>query len=340
MKKYKVKFSTNSTYWDWIRQTPGRKGIWSDCQFFVNEDIEECDFWFVYEDLPKNETVKCVPENTVLIMGEPESVKKYNEKFLTQFGTIITSNRSLKYHNVIYSQQGLPWFVGGKFQKETKSWKEKFEKDYDELSSIKSVEKTKLMSIIFSDKTFTKGHIKRIEFVQKLKEHFGDKLDVFGIGSNEVEDKWNALAQYKYAIVVENSSYDDYWTEKLSDAYLSFCYPIYYGCKNIDKYFDKDAMTVIDINDFKGTVDKIEKVMSENYYEKHYDKIVEARNLVLNKYNIFALMSEFVNDHFVEGEKELVAIYPQKTFKKKPNIFQKAMSKIKRIYKKIVCSKK
>ncbi len=338
--KYKVKFSTYSTHWDWLRQTPGRKGIWGDSQFFINKDIDECDFWFVYEDLPKNETVKCPPKNTVLITGEPESVKKYNEKFLAQFGMIITSNRTLKHRNIIYSQQGLPWFVGGKFQKETKSWKEKFEKDYDELSSIKSANKTKLISIVFSDKNFTKGHIKRIEFVKKLKEYFGDKLDVFGIGFNEVEDKWDALSPYKYAVVVENSSYDDYWTEKLSDAYLSFCYPIYYGCKNIDRYFDKDAMMVIDINDLRGSVEKIEKAMSENYYERYYEKIIEARELVLNKYNIFALMSDFVNKNFVDGEKELITIYPQKFFEKEPNVFQKAVSKIKRIYKEIVYGRK
>ncbi|MGI6394062.1 MAG: glycosyltransferase family 10 domain-containing protein [bacterium] len=333
---YKIKFSTSNTYWNWIRQTPERKGVWGNSQFFVNEDIDECDFWFVFENLADTESVKCSPEKKVLITGEPESVKKYDKIFLSQFDTVITSNRLIKDLHIIYSQQGLSWFVGGKYQKETKSWKKEFDKDYDELSLMKSVEKTKPISVMTSDKSFTKGHIKRIEFVKKLKEYFGDKLDVFGIGFNEVEDKWDALSPYKYAVVVENSSYDDYWTEKLSDAYLSFCYPIYYGCKNIDRYFDKDAMMVIDINDFKGSVEKIEKAMSENYYERYYEKIIEARELVLNKYNIFALMSDFVNKNFVDGEKELITIYPQKFFEKEPNIFQKAMSKIKRIFKEIV----
>jgi hypothetical protein len=313
----KVKFSPSNVSWNWIRQTPERKGIWGNCQFFINEDIEECDFWFVYEDLPKNETVRCPRGNTVLITGEPESVKKYNEEFLAQFGIIITSNRSLKHHNIIYSQQGLPWFVGGKFQKETKSWKEKFEKDYDELSSIKSVNKTKLMSIVFSDKNFTKGHIQRKKFVEKLKNHFGNDLDVFGVGFNEVEDKWDAVAPYKYHLAFENCSVDDYWTEKLSDAFLGFSYPLYYGCKNIDKYFDKDAMAIIDINDFKGSVEKIEKVMSENYYEKHYDKIIEARDLLLNKYNVFALISELLSEKSFTTEelrRENMMLKKQKCF--------------------------
>lgn len=49
--------------------------------------------------------------------------------------------------------------------------------------------KTKLISVITSNKAFTKGHLKRIEFVEKLKAYYGDKLDVFGQGFNSFEDK-------------------------------------------------------------------------------------------------------------------------------------------------------
>ena len=289
----KVKFSANNGNWDWIRQTPNRSSCWGDCQFYINKDIEECDFWFVYEDLSKNETAKCSKQNIVLITGEPEGIKKYSPKFLNQFGTIITSNRSLKHSNIIYSQQGLPWMVGGKFQKETKTWFDHFDKSYDELCSINPQSKMKMMSIVFSDKNFTKGHVKRKKFVQKLKKCFGDDLDIFGVGFNEIEDKWDAVAPYKYHLALENSSVDDYWTEKLSDAFLGFSYPVYYGCRNIIEYFESDAMSIIDINDFKGSVKKIEQIISENYCDTYMDKIVEAREFILNKYNVFALMSDF-----------------------------------------------
>lgn len=330
--KYKIKFSAKSTYWDWIRQTTRRKGTWGDCQFFVNEEIDECDFWFIYENTSKEERVICDPENIILITGEPESIAEYDQEYISQFGKIITSNRLIKHPNTIYSQSGVPWFIGAKFINETKSWKEEFDKDYDELIKMESVAKSKLISVISSNKFLTKGHIQRIRFAKKLKEHFGDRLDLFGAGFNDVEDKWDALAPYKYTIVLENSSYNDYWTEKLSDAYLSFCYPIYYGCKNIDKYFNKDAVTTIDIKDFNGSVRTIAKVISENYHEKYFDKITEARNLVLNKYNVFALMSDFVNKNFVDGEKKLVTIHPQSVFEKKPNIFQRMRNKILRLY--------
>ena len=34
---------------------------------------------------------------------------------------------------------------------------------------------------------------KRMEFIEKLKKHFGDKVDLFGRGIKEVADKWDAL---------------------------------------------------------------------------------------------------------------------------------------------------
>ena len=50
---YKIKISTQFPEWPLLRQTPGSKGIWDNCQFFVNQDVEECDMWVVYEGLLK-----------------------------------------------------------------------------------------------------------------------------------------------------------------------------------------------------------------------------------------------------------------------------------------------
>jgi len=80
-----------------------------------------------------------------------------------------------------------------------------------------------------------------------VKDYFGERIDIFGRGINEIEDKWDALDRYKYHIALENSVVEDYWTEKLSDAYLAGCYPIYYGCPNIEKYFDISSLARINI---------------------------------------------------------------------------------------------
>jgi len=39
----KVNVSTPFPEWPLPRQTPGQTGIWGNCQFFVNQQLEECD---------------------------------------------------------------------------------------------------------------------------------------------------------------------------------------------------------------------------------------------------------------------------------------------------------
>jgi len=114
--------------------------------------------------------------------------------------------------------------------------------------------------IIYSDKKLTEGHVKRHEFVASLKAHFGDELDIFGRGFRYVSDKWDAIADYKYHIVIENSRFPHYWTEKLADAFLGWSLPIYYGCPNITDYFDPNSFVSIDIESPKLSILKIDRL--------------------------------------------------------------------------------
>ena len=51
-------------------------------------------------------------------------------------------------------------------------------------------------------------------------------------------DKEDGLKPYRYSIIIENSSENDYFSEKLVDACLLETVPIYWGAPNISKYFD------------------------------------------------------------------------------------------------------
>lgn len=68
-----VKLTTSSPEWPLFRQTPASSGIWGNCRFYLNEKVEECDFWVVYEGL-----------------SEPPHIKPYNQRFLKQFGMVVT----------------------------------------------------------------------------------------------------------------------------------------------------------------------------------------------------------------------------------------------------------
>jgi hypothetical protein len=289
---------------DIIRQTPGSQGIWGNCKFFVNQNIDECDFWIVYGRLLKIEKTVCPEENVIFMSGEPSSTTTYNEKFLKQFNTVVTCNRELKHFNKIYTQPTLPWHFGHYINKY----------DYNELKDMTCPPKTRLISAITSNKVVTPGHRKRLDFIMNLKEYFKDKLDIFGRGINFVEDKSSAILDYKYHIVVENSSFEHYWSEKLADSYLGYSYPVYFGCPNINDYFSKNALTKIDINNLKSSIEIIEDVTGSGCFDYCSKDVRKARSQVLDEYNFFPWFHNFCNKSSKSGKKIRIILKPEKIY--------------------------
>ena len=323
----KVKLTTNFPEWPIINQTPSSQGTWGNCQFYINDNTEECDWWVIFNGLQKEETVKCDPQNTIFITGEPASIKKYQKKFLDQFNYVITSHRNIGHRNKFLTQQSLPWMIGGNFIEKSRSWGEKFSKNYDELASMGPIKKTKIISIISSNKSQTAGHRQRLKFISYLKESFGDKLDIFGVGNNSIPDKWDGLAPYKYSIVIENASDPHLWTEKLSDAFLAQSFPIYFGCPNIYDYFPKNSLAVIDITNPKEAISQINRIIADNTYEKSLPDILKAKNMVLNKYNLFPSLFNFIDSLPQFSKKEWVTLSPEK---KGASLINKIINKIRK----------
>lgn len=327
MLKIKLTFPYN---WPIIKQTPGRSGKWGECMFYINQDISECDFWVVFDGLQQVEKTVCPLDNTLLITAEPPSIKTYHKDFLNQFASVLTCHQ-VNHKNVIHSQQGLNWMVGGRYIKETHSWEEKHTKDYDELTSIETFKKEKLLSIILSNKTLTQGHRDRLEFLNKLKEYFKNDLDIYGVGFNEVPDKWDVIYPYKYNIVIENSSFKNYWTEKLSDAFLAGAYPIYHGCPNIFDFFSSDDLSLINIRETERAIEKIKSIIDADTYEKKVDEIKTAKSLILNRYNFFNVIDGFIKNRFNRcSTKSKVTLIPEYKFGKHHLLdkVSKALSKL------------
>lgn len=285
-----IKVSTAFPDWPLIRQTPGSKGWWRDCRFVINQPMEACDYWVVFDDLPQLETAVCPPEHIFLVTGEPPAVKSYPSRFLAQFTKIITCHDLDPRFFAIHRQQALPWMVGWAVHAGVTLG---YSKDYDELKSITDIKKEKVISIIASDKSFTEGHRRRRLFVQQLQSVIGDALAVFGRGVREIGDKWEAIAPYKYHIVIENSRVRDYWTEKLSDCYLAGAYPLYYGCPNLSDYFERDSFSFIDINQMEAAVQNIKAAIDNDLYSKSLRQLQRAREKVLDEYNFFPMIYHF-----------------------------------------------
>jgi len=182
-------------------------------------------------------------------------------------------------------------------------------KSYDFLVNLKyeSIAKNKLLSMIVSGKGNKKGHLKRRIFTIKLSNEmkslchiYGSKWNndlnkdaYFGELGNYHNDKkkdtskYDGLINYKYSICIENIRRKNYFSEKFTDAILCFTIPIYFGCPNISDFFPKNCYYEIDINDSQ-VYEKIKKIIDKPIDDSHIKDLHIARDLILNKYNIWA----------------------------------------------------
>ena len=103
-------------------------------------------------------------------------------------------------------------------------------------------EKTQLVSMISSNKSMVPGHRKRLEFVNKFK----DQVHLYGRGFRDLVAKEDGLRDYMFSVAVENAVYDTYFTEKLTDCFATGTIPVFYGCKGVTEYFNKDGIIFLD----------------------------------------------------------------------------------------------
>lgn len=275
--------------WPLQRQTPSILGQWENFQFHINTENNDFiyDYWIVIEDIFKKETTFCTSGNLYLITHEPESVNKYSQNFIDQFDKIITNRSDIKHHSIIPTQTFLPWIIGAKFDSKNKKWLPSYSKTYDELKRIKFPEKYKKLSVILSNKTFTKGHRERMNFVLSLKAILKDDLDIFGDGFKPIADKWDALYPYKYHLAFENCEQNNYWSEKITDSILAFSFPIYYGCPNIRDYFHSDSFIKIDLSEKDVAINQIVEIVNSDLYLQRRNSLENARDLILDEYQFF-----------------------------------------------------
>lgn len=265
-----------------IGQTPQNKGIWGNYKFEINNNCDECDFWIIYASTSKKEVVHVPSGHTIFITSEEVDQKIYIPKYLRQFDKIITSRSDLDSYDIIKSHYINAWFV---------------RKTYDHLMSPNN-NKSKWLSIISSDLTHLSGHKKRFAFVNKLIGHFKDKVDVYGKGTRFVEDKWDALSDYKFSVAIENATIPGYFTEKIVDCFLAETCPIYYGCPDIENYFSSESMICIDVNNFKSSIETIEKTMEEEFYWKKKDSIRKSKLKILDELQFFPYLTKIIDSNF------------------------------------------
>ena len=132
--------------------------------------------------------------------------------------------------------------------------------------------KTKDISIIASEKTYTYGQQLRHEIIRNFN------LDVYGRGYNQIDNKSTALFDYKFSVVIENCSSKFYFSEKLIDCFISKVIPIYFGSQILPKEFDENG--IIKFSSFEDF-----KILYENFnfcYDDYIKSVEYNRKVALD----------------------------------------------------------
>lgn len=285
----------------WTSLLPGSQKRWGDCVFTFDMKARNYDWLVVYEGLPmlpqdrqvnRVEPLACPKSKTIFITTEPASIRVEGPHYLRQYGHVLSMKPPaiMKHPNQIFETPPLRWFYGRPLGGEPGEYI-----DYDEFTSREPLEKTKTLSTVCSNKQMSHTvHSQRYKFTMEMKDRLGGLFDVYGRGINPIDRKDDAMDAYRYHLTIENHHAPGHWTEKLSDAWLANCLPFYYGDPDYAKYFPEQAAIPIDIFNMDEAERLIRAAISKNEYEKRLPAIIEARRLILDKYNLIATISKTV----------------------------------------------
>ena len=147
----------------------------------------------------------------------------------------------------------------------------------------KIYEKSKLVSMIATNKTDSVGHRYRRTVMEKYK----DDVDLYGLGTPV--PKILAMKDYMFSIVMDSSTKPQYFTEKINDCFVTGTIPIFWGNPKIHKFFNMDGVIFLDsrfnIND-----------LSEELYYSKMDAIKENFEIAKN----FPIAEDYIYKNYIK----------------------------------------
>ena len=277
---------------DYKHQTPESSGIWEDIQCTTNP--KEADYLIIQDNCNKQLWEIFEPEQRLYFSREaltPNEIDNYPEDECEHFS--------------FWDETGYLW---------TKWWyPNKFSggvnMTYDELVNLEPMGvKLHGLSCILSDKEMNYGHIRRKRFVSEFMSRKRDFIDLYGsvYCANKVlkdDDKRNGLMNYNYHLAFDNQdTIKDFFGTQFTDALLCWTVPIFWGGGDLDKYLPKGSYEILDVDDYNEIDRIVELVENVNEdYPARIPAIAEARELILNKYNMWPTIKNAIDS--LESEK-------------------------------------
>ncbi|MDJ0509554.1 MAG: glycosyltransferase family 10 [Crocosphaera sp.] len=295
---------------DWLwKQTPQPFGIWGNVQMLANH--ANPDFLLLYQfDFPrrsppqpwwkrwqKSKTsplnipslLRNVPQERIIYLLREPPLDKVVERNRENYqeaskycGYVSGPDKFAPYPEYMPAI----WYVNSEFE---------------QLDKGTIPEKVKRCSWITSGISRTENHRRRLGFVKLLQDHnfefdlYGRNLPEYLQSKGSLENKWHGMSPYYYNLSIENYADNElYVSEKLWDALLCWCLPIYYGGTAADQLLPPGSFLRLPSLDEKG-LDYIKEITSSlDAWHEAKSAIAEARQIILHKLNLMSWLSDFV----------------------------------------------
>lgn len=206
--------------------------------------------------------------DTCSYMIKPTKIK-YNRNNLVWNGISVFTNRELDMVHIVQSPMKVAWMVEARsilpttFQRliELEDRFDYIFTWYDDLlkrnpnkykrivtgstriwdGERKIYEKTKLCSLLVSKQMTTEAHRFRHQLAGLL-ENTTMNIDIYGPNHLAYPTKLVAHKDYMFSIAIMNSCENSYFTEYLIDCFLCGTIPIFYGCPNVNEFFNMEGI--------------------------------------------------------------------------------------------------
>jgi hypothetical protein len=223
-------------------------------------DVSHIDFSLFIDDIPKSQDD--LSSVNVLVLQEPNEYFGLHDwaiKNKDLFQVIMTWDDKVinNCSNTVFLPFGHTWF----------------KPDQYEINHPKTFQVSHLCGKLLK----TYGQSLRHELLARKNEiSIPTKFfDVYGDRYN-IEDarkgKEEVFGDSMFGVAIENTSHNGYFTEKILDCFLLKTIPIYWGCTDIDSYFNKEGIIEF------GNVDEliyISNNLNDEYYNSRKDIIEE-----------------------------------------------------------------
>lgn len=173
---------------------------------------------------------------------------------------------------------------------------------YDQLNTIDEAKRTKLICSITSGLNGIPGYQNRRLFLESFSAA-NPFFDLFGKFSKltaaipsyrgQCIFKWKTVRQYKYSLVIENSTDDYYISEKIFDALICGSMPIYHGSDKIFEVLPKEWFYYLPSLD-ASEISKLNAFIATDAYKTVSNNRAEICKIIYEKFSFYSALERLL----------------------------------------------